>query len=608
MSKYIRIKALLPLSVVFALMAIWTLVFKDRTLRWAVRSGGTAAVGARVDLAKAHIDLGEGIVRMNGLAITNPSAPMTNLVEADELVFDIGFLSLLEKKVIIDTAAARGLRFNTARTVSGAIPHDEMNEEAAQTAALIDRFKSMVKVPSLDLSTLQKSVNVEAISADSLRTLQAATQALAFADTVRARFAADLAAADPRPSIDSAEALVTRLRGATLQSLGLNGVRRAVADIRRTITDLERADDRIKALEASTKASSDTVSANLAAIPAAKVQDYAYARSLLQLPTFEIPTIGPQLMSDIVADRMGSVLYWLEMAKRYAPPGFKRQLQSGPSRVRASGTDVLFPKENVLPSFLMRLAELSLTLGGEGASAGDYTARFEGLTSQPAVYGRPTTFFLDRTSSAADARDIRVAGMLDHRTDTPRDSVNARMNGIPLPRIPLGGLGATVNLGAGLSHLNLTRSGDAIDGTWTWRAPNVTWVRDTTKPPAATAKQQLIDDVIWRALSRLDSVEIEANFGGTLSEPTLGVKTNIANALESALRETLGEEVRRAEQQVRTRVNELVDAKVAEARTQADRARTEVTERVAAERARLEEQKRALEARLRELTRIPGIG
>jgi len=74
------------------------------------------------------------------------------------------------------------------------------------------------------------------------------------------------------------------------------------------------------------------------------------------------------------------------------------------------------------------------------------------------------------------------------------------------------------------------------------------------------------------------------------------------------LREQLGEEVRKAEAQVRAKVNSLVDAEVAKARTKADEVKAQATQRVVEERAKLEAQKQALEARLRELTRIPGIG
>jgi len=189
-----------------------------------------------------------------------------------------------------------------------------------------------------------------------------------------------------------------------------------------------------------------------------------------------------------------------------------------------------------------------------------------------------------------------------------RDTVGARFSGITLPQFPLAGLGATVIMGQGLTDLQLERRGDSLTGRWLWRAPNVTWVRDSGAVRAATPAMRLVEDAIWRAMSRLDSVEIEARIGGSVNDPSLAIRTNIANAVGSALREQLGDEVRRAEQQVRARVDALVEEKVADARAYADDARAEVSARIAVERARLDEQKTALEARLRELVRIPGIG
>jgi len=605
--RYIRWKALLPLSVVLLLIALWAIVFKDPTVRWAIESGGTAAVGAKVELEDAHLSLSDGHVTLRGLAVTNPNAPMTNLFEVEDLVFDAGLLPALERKLVVDTLAARGIRFNTPRATSGAVPQDEESEEVRRTSEVIDRWKSQVKVPSLDLSTLQRSVNVDAISADSLVTLRAVLHARAYADTARAKLMADLAAANPKPAIDSAQALAERLKDANLRTLGLNGARQAVTDVRRTLTNLGRIDDRLRTLESEVRGNASGFTERFEAIPAARAQDYAYARSLLKLPTFDIPSIGPQLLSDLVAEQLGGVLHWLELAQRYTPPGLKRATQRGPDRVRASGTTVLFPKETVYPTFLLRVAELSLTLAGEGATAGTYTAKATGVTTQPAVHGAPTTFLLDRSSDGPEARNVQVVGVFDHRQVPVRDTMSARMQGIPLPKVPLGGLGATVDLGRGLSELRLARTGDELNGNWIWRAPNVSWTRDTTSR-ATTPTMRLVEDALWRAMSRLDSVEIEATFGGTISSPSLGIKTNIADALGNALREQLGEEVRRAEQQVRARVDELVNAKVAEARAYADGARGEVDERIVAERARLQEQRAALEAKLRELVRIPGIG
>lgn len=603
---YVRWKALLPLSVVLVLIALWSWLLKDQTLKWAVESGGTAVVGARVDLDAARLRILAGNVTLRGLAVTDPARPMQNLVEVEELAFDVGLLPALEKKVVVDTLIARGIRFGTPRETSGAV--ERKSEAAASTTRLIENFKRQIQVPPLELSTLTQSVNVEGIVADSLATLREARHAVAFADTARDKLLADLQAADPRPAIDSAEALATRLASANLRTLGIAGARQAVADIRRTLRDLEQIDDRLRAFETETRGNAAGLQARLEAIPAARTRDYAYARSLLRLPSFDVPSIGPQLFSTFIAERLARVLYWAELAQGYLPPGLERQFKPGPQRVRANGTDVLFPKETVYPDFLLRLGELALTLGGEGASAGSYTARVTGVTTQPAVYGAPTTFTMDRTGARVGPTDIRVSGELDHRTAPVRDTLEARFAGIDLPSVPLGGLGGEVVLGQGLSALRLQRTGDAIRGRWLWRAPSVRWARDSSATRSGNERARFVEDVLWRAMARVDSVEIEAVIGGTLRAPTLGVRTNVANAVGNALREQMGDEIRRAEQQVRARVDALVEERVAEARATADAARAQVIARIDAERARLETQKQALETRLRDLARIPGIG
>ena len=604
--RYIRLKALLPLTVVLGLLVLLTVLFADRAVRRSVEVTGTHVVGAKVDLREADLGFRDGSIALRGLAVTNPAKPMTNLFEAEEIQIDLQVLPLLESKVLLDTVAVRGMRFGTPRAVSGAI--DDPSETSAGVRDVVREWKSGVHVPPLALSTLTQAVNVDAISAESLATLRSARHARAYADTARAKLIADLQALDPRPTIDSAEALVARLRGASLRTLGIGGARQAVRDVRGTIAALDQLDGKLRAFETETRANAGGMTQRLGAIPAAREQDYAYARSLLRLPTFDIPSLGPQLFSDLIATQVGELLYWMQMVEKYIPPGIQRQLHPGPARARAPGTTVLFPRATTYPDFLMRLAELSLAIGGEGAAAGSYTARVVGATTQPAVYGAPTTFSVNRSGGRVGPTDVRVAGVIDHRSQPVRDSVGARLNGIALPTLPLAGLGATVALGVGYSELHLARVGDAIAGRWLWRAPGVSWTRDTTATRAATPVLRLVEDAVWRAVSRLDSIEIEARFEGSVAKPSLGIRTNIANAVANALRDQLGDEVRRAEAQVRARVDELVGERVAEARAAADTVRADIDARVAAERTKLVAQKAALETKLRELVRIPGIG
>ena len=610
--RWIRWKALLPLAVVLVLIIVGARLFLDPAVRRGVEYAGTAAVGAKVDLRAAHVSVLAGDVTLDGLAVTDPSKPMTNLFEAEALVFAVDPLPLLESKVVIDTLAVRGLRFGTPRATSGALPRqagDTSGGSPSAVRAAVDAWVAQVRIPPLSLNTLTQAVNVDAISAESLATLRAALAARAYVDTARALFVAELQALDPRPTIDSAQALADRLKSANLRTLGLGGARQAVTDVRRTLRELGQLDDKLKDFETEVNGNAKGMTRRLEAIPAARQADYAYAKSLLRLPSFDIPAIGPQLFSGIVADKVGAAMYWVQMAERYMPPGLKRQMKPGPQRLRASGTDVLFPKEKNYPAFLARLAELSLAIGGEGAAAGDYSARLVGVTTQPAVYGAPTRFAVSRTAGRVGPRDVAITGSIDHRRAPIRDSVSARFTGIPLPTLPLAGLGAKVAMGSGTSELQLARTGDSLGGRWLWRSTGVQWARDTiAQARADSPAMRLVEDAIWRAVSRLDAVEVEARFAGTVQHPALSIRTNVASAVATALRDQLGDEVRRAEAQVRARVDELVDAKVQEARARADEIKSEVQQRVAAERARLEVQRTALEQRLRDLVKIPGIG
>lgn len=610
--KLIRWKALLPLAVFVVLVIVGARLFLDPAVRRGVEAGGTAAVGAKVDLARAHVGLLDGHVTFNGLAVTNPGKPMTNLFEAEALVFDVGILPALEGKIVIDTMAVRGLRFGTPRRTSGAIPRSAAaaaNDKPSAVRKIVDDWVAQVKIPPLSLETLRGTVNVDGIRAESLATLRAALAVRDFSDTARTRFTSGLQALDPRPTIDSAEALAKRLEKASLRTLGIGGARQAVTDVRRTIRDLDALNDKLKAFERTTRANVDTLTSGVRAIGEARATDYAYAKGLLRLPTFEIPSIGPQLFSGLIAEKVGEVMYWVNLAEQYVPPGVERQLQKGPERVRASGTTVRFPKEKVYPDFLTRLAELSLAIGGEGAAAGEYEARIVGVTNQPAVYGAPTRFRVARAAGKVGPRDARITGSIDHRKAPVRDSLVAQLSGMPLPTMPLAGLGATVALGDGVSEMRLAREGDQLGGRWLWRSTSVRWTRDTTSQPRATTPvMRLVEDALWSAVARIDSVEIEARFSGSVTKPQLGVRTNIADAVAGALKAQLGEEVRKAEAQVRAKVDELVDAKAAEARAKADEIKGQAEQRIAEERAKLEAQKATLEAKLRELVRIPGIG
>lgn len=558
--RWFRWRAIVPLLLLLGVViALWILLL-DRTVRRAIEEVGTDAIGAKVDLAEADVRLRRGELVLRGLQVTNPNAPMRNLFEVREIVGKLNLRALVEKKIVVDTLAVRDVRFGTERATSGAVP-----QRSPRTGAVwrqVEAFVQSVPIPTLSLEGLAgQAVNLDAISVDSLRTPTQARAIALTADSLRQAWEGDVAALDPRPLVDSAESLLRRVQTADPLRLGPVGLANLVASSRSTLEQLESTKARLDTLEATVSAGVNAVRGRVAALDDARRADYAYARSLVRVPSLNEPEISPALFGDIALERLTPVLYWLGVAERYLPPGLDPRRRPGPDRPRHSGATARFPQPRGFPSFLLRYGEASLAIGGATAATGSYVARIAGLTTEPSLYGSPFQFVAERTAAAVGPTELRIAGAIDHTTSTFRDSVTALVGGLPLPRITVRAVRAHLDLGQGTTHLSATRSGGTISARWMVRAPAARWTRTDTTGGAGAAplgSRQWAEDFLWRSVAGVQDVRIEAWLAGTLEAPTFGLRSNVGEVLASSLRRELGAEIARAEAQLRARVDQLI--------------------------------------------------
>lgn len=327
----------------------------------------------------------------------------------------------------------------------------------------------------------------------------------------------------------------------------------------------------------------------------------------------------------MAVDRLKPVLYWLNLAEQYLPPGLDPRREQGPDRVRASGTTVRFPRAHALPAFLLVYAGADAEVGGEGTAAGRYAATLTGITSAPALYGRPTRITAQRAAAAQGPRAGHVVATLNHVGAPLTDSVVAALDGVSLPTVALPAAGATLALGSGAVQLRLTRTGETLDGSMTWSSNSVRWsrgdsvagapdstARPSARPPAAPiGSSAWAQDLLWRTVSRLNAVEIEVRVGGRVTAPAIGVRSNVGREVAQALRRELGDEVGRQEQRLRAEVDRRVEQQVQEAQRRVAEVQTQVEAAATAKRTELEAVKAELENQIRDVTRrlpvrIPG--
>ena len=172
-------------------------------------------------------------------------------------------------------------------------------------------------------------------------------------------------------------------------------------------------------------------------------------------------------------------------------------------------------------------------------------------------------------------------------------------SGLPLPALDIPAVGARLVLGEGGTHVDLSRSGDAIVGDVTWSATGATWQR--SGPDAAGAAVYL-----WDIASSLTSVEITLELSGSLTSPAISVRSNIGEQIVRAMRDQIGDEVRRAEARARAEVDRLIEQSLTEARSRVADFEERIGETLSDYSGELDRVKTSLDTRLRDFTlRLP---
>jgi uncharacterized protein (TIGR03545 family) len=597
--KVFRWKAIGPLLGLLVLIGIVLWLFAEPIARQTTEEASTELLGTEVDVGRLDLLPRQASVDLGALQVADPFEPRRNLLEADRIVVKLNPEALTEKKLVVERLALQGMRFGTARKrparpVKG-------NGFAPQALRAVREWGQKLDVPLLQLTPID-TIKSLVLNPSQLGTVQAAQGLLARTDSTRQALEGGFQALDIKGTVDSARALADRLGKTDPRALGLDGTRQAIQSVQETLKRLDQARQQVSALDRNVKAGVQLLGSGVHGLDEARKRDYAFARSLLKLPSLSSPDIGSAFFGKVSIDRFQQALYWAELARHYMPPGLLPRQDPGPKRLRASGSTVRFPKARSWPSFLLQVGQVDFTIGA-GLLQGAYAATVQGLTSAPALYGKPMVVRARRDAPGSGIAGLDIGAIVDHRTSNVRDSVAARLRGVQLPAFDVPGLPFRLTPGTGSANLSFIRRGSQLAGRWAIGSNQVSWALDSTG-----ARGQL-EQVVWRVLSGLKQLDVSAQLGGTVTAPKLSVRSNLDDAIARRLKEVVGEEVAKAEAMARTKVDSLVNDKVQPVKQRIAALQADATRRVGDQQGQLDTVQAALEAQLKRLTAglAPGI-
>jgi uncharacterized protein (TIGR03545 family) len=596
-----RWKAIGPLLLLLLLIGMLVVLFAEPVARGATEDASTDLLGTQVDVRKLDLrprEIGADLWRIE---VADPFDVHRNLVEAGSIHLTVDPEALAEKKLVVRNLTLGDLRFGTRRRTP-ARPA-EGNGFAPQLVRAVRQWSDQFDVPLLKLTPFD-TIRAIALDPRKLGTVQAASALSARADSTRQALEQGLRSVPVGVTLDSAKALVARLDTVNPRTLGIQGTRDAVAAVQRNIRQVQETKRQIETLASDAARGVKGLASGLAAVNDARRRDYAFARSLLQLPSFAAPEIGKAFFGHVSIERFQQAMYWVQLGRRYMPPGLRPRETTGPPRLRLAGSTIRFPKEHHYPAFLLEAGTVDFSVA-EGLLAGAYAATVRGLTTAPALYGKPTVITARRRAEGRAVASLDVAAVLDHLTERTRDSISAVADGIGLPALWLPGLPVRLDPGTGRTALMFVLRGEELRGRWSIASGNVQWSVDT-----ASRRLNELERLVWRVIGGLRELRVTAELSGTVRAPRLAVSSNLDQAVSDRLQAVIGEEVARAEQRVRAEVDKLVSAQVEAAGQRVSVVETEGRQRIEAERKQLDAAEQELRAQLKRLTtgiQIPGI-
>jgi uncharacterized protein (TIGR03545 family) len=551
---------ILPLGIAAAVVAalvIFFAFFANPLLERALETSLEAVFEAKVDADNFRLSVVRFEVAMDGLTIANRDSPMKNLLQFSRMTIRLKPQAILRGKVYIEEIRADAIRFDTSRTVSGALPDKPPKEKPVRNET--------PSPPLVDLSNFD-AMALLAQEFDKLQTPKIYDEAIAAYDTAAEKWKGQ--AGQVRQKADE-----LRAQARPLLALNLNDYRSLDREtIEKARTVIEQVNTMVRSVEEATDQVNTMVSEIQTDINAASGlarnagntvnADLAHLKSYLDPGSGAAMEVLDPVIRDILSDSAETYfdlgLRALEVLEKVkAMQAQQPQTAKAPKEktVKFTGRDVAFPTRTY-PRFYLG------TLATDVFTPNDWHWGFdlEGVSSDPDLSDNPTTLTLALAESGGGLqRTVAFNGLADFRSNA-KERFNAGFEGSGFP----------VSLDAQLSKAGIGGyRGDArfelavagfTDGSFTGGG-TISLAHSQLRDPSNTLAR-----AVSEAVAEVSSLDLGVNYQHSPSEDdTFSLTTNIGSLVIEAMKKVAAQYIRQAEEELekalRDKINQYIDGR-----------------------------------------------
>lgn len=576
MSKWIRWKGLIPFVAICAAIVLFLVVFIDGIVAGIISSTGSKIAGAKVETGNVDVHFSPLGIDIQDLQIADAKSPMSNAVEIKHIGFGLDGGRLLLGKLIIDDMNMDGVRFNTPRKTSGALPvkatRSASTGSPTPNSATSNKDNKVLgmDMPSLDLPDIDTILKKEPLHtqeiADQLQ--QNVKSTLEHWDQLKQTLPSDSKVAEYQARLDK----IRRTDTNNTQQLLV-----AIADTKKLQQDVQQ--DLNQVQQVRTKVSQDLaeVDQNYRALLKAPAEDQKRLVEKYTPNSKGIGNISKLLFGAKAEEWTQRGLYWY---KKIAPDN---QAPSPPKPKRFEGVDIAFHEYHPTPGFLIRQIHAAVE-----TSKGQFQGQVHDVTNDPEILGKPMRFdFTGRNMSGMNSLDLH--GRFDHvNPKQTLDTVNMdiegyKVSGRNLTEAP----GLRLRMASALSNTQLraTRTNGKLGGNMNIHLRDIKY---DNKSNGGDFQTLLVD-----AFDKISDFNIDTRLSGTLGQPGLSISSDLDKRLNSQINKAFDRRLAAYRNSLDQAIKQATEAPLKQARDQVNDLHKNIDSQIAAVQQRLDAQKTA---------------
>ncbi len=560
----IRWEAVIPATILTALVAAYFTLFFDGHVRRALEYVGTQVNGAEVNIGRLSTSFLKARLEIDNVQVTDKNKPERNLVQIGQIRFQMSWDALLRAKVLINEASILDIAALTKRAKPGyVVPPPPPSQgpsllQKAQDQVLSQTQKKLNKNFLGDIAAILGGVDPK----EQLKNIQGELKSDARIKQLEQELKEKSAKWEQRiKELPQAQELKQYEARVKALKFDINKPAEFAASVKEAEKIIKEVDQKVKLIEKTSKDVKGEANSYAQAFKELENminEDIRDLQNRLGLPNVDGKEFSQQLFMGLIESKLVGVRKYVEVAREYMPPKKSAEEKAEQKaerlvpRKRGEGTNYRFPITAGYPLFWLKKAEISSALGKSELS-GDIKGQMTDLTSDPVYIQKPTLITL-----AGDFPDQKIHGLdakitIDHTKEEARETMVVNIASFPVTDTRLSD-SSDVRLALAEATGSTTMNAELADEKLRIDIKN----SFNNLKYDLQAKNKMVHEIIDNILKGIPNVTLNAHVTGSFSSFDIRINSNLGDELAKGFQKQIQAKIEEAKAQLRKFVDQRI--------------------------------------------------